>query len=305
MTGVRLPSIQVAKKTVQAFIDDDCTTMGASLAYFTVFSLAPLLLTVISIAGLALGKESVQASLQEQVAGLIGTDAATQVQTMLTHATRSTSGGILGTVIGVVLLLAGATGTFGSLQDALNRVWKVKPDPKRGGVRAFIGKRVLSFGMILGVAFLLLVSMVISAALSGIGSWAKGYLPAALTGGVLEGLNFLVSFAVISVLFGAMFKVLPDAHIRWRDVWLGACVTSLLFTLGKLGIGFYLAKSATASAYGAAGSFVLVVLWLYYASLILLAGAEFTKEWMCSSGNPPKPEPGAVKVALEEHEVRR
>jgi membrane protein len=302
---VRVPTIQLAKKTVQSFIDDDCTTMGASLAYFTVFSLAPLLLTVISIAGLALGKASVQASLQDQIAGLIGSDAAKQVQTMLTHATQSTSGGVLGTVIGVVLLLAGATGTFGSLQDALNRVWKVKPDPKRGGIRGFIGKRVLSFGMVLGVAFLLLVSMVISAALAGIGSWAKGYLPASLTGGVLVGLNFLVSFAVTAALFAAIFKVLPDARNRWGDVWLGACVTSLLFTLGKLGIGFYLAKSATASAYGAAGSFVLIVLWLYYASLILLAGAEFTKEWMSHTENPPKPESGAVKVAVEEHEVKQ
>jgi membrane protein len=302
---VRVPTIQLAKKTVQSFIDDGCTTMGASLAYFTVFSLAPLLLTVISIAGLALGKASVQASLQDQIAGLIGSDAAKQVQTMLTHATQSTSGGVLGTVIGVVLLLAGATGTFGSLQDALNRVWKVKPDPKRGGIRGFIGKRVLSFGMVLGVAFLLLVSMVISAALAGIGSWAKGYLPASLTGGVLVGLNFLVSFAVTAALFAAIFKVLPDARNRWGDVWLGACVTSLLFTLGKLGIGFYLAKSATASAYGAAGSFVLIVLWLYYASLILLAGAEFTKEWMSHTENPPKPESGAVKVAVEEHEVKQ
>lgn len=302
---MRVPTIQLAKKTVQSFIDDDCTTMGASLAYFTVFSLAPLLLTVISIAGLALGKASVQASLQDQIAGLIGSDAAKQVQTMLTHATQSTSGGVLGTVIGVVLLLAGATGTFGSLQDALNRVWKVKPDPKRGGIRGFIGKRVLSFGMVLGVAFLLLVSMVISAALAGIGSWAKGYLPGSLTGGVLVAVNFLVSFAVIAALFAAIFKVLPDARNRWGDVWVGACVTSLLFTLGKLGIGFYLAKSATASAYGAAGSFVLIVLWLYYASLILLAGAEFTKEWMSHAGNPPKPESGAVKVAVEEHEVKQ
>ena len=279
--------------------------MGASLAYFTVFSLAPLLLTVISIAGLALGRESVQASLQQAIAGLIGSDAATQVQVMLTHATQNHSGGIFATVVGIVLLLAGATGTFGSLQDALNHVWKVKPDPKRGGVRSFIGKRVLSFGMVLAVAFLLLVSMVITTALSGISKWAGGYLPAGMTGVVLHLINILVSFAVIALLFGAMFKVLPDAKIGWRDVWLGACVTSILFTLGKLGIGLYLAKSATASAYGAAGSFVLIVLWLYYASLIMLAGAEFTHVWSAKGGPPPEPEPGAVKVHVEEHEVRR
>jgi len=284
------------KGTVQSFMDDDCMTMGAALAYYTVFSLAPLLLMVISIAGLALGREAVQQSLVTQIGSLIGPDAATEVQTMLTHATQSKSGGIIGTVVGIIALLAGATGTFGSLQDALNRVWKVKPDPRAGGIKAFLGKRLLSFGMILGVAFLLLVSLALSAALSAVGTWAGGILPQALSGGFLKVLNFVVSFAVITLLFGAIFKFLPDAKIAWKGVWPGAAVTSLLFTIGKTAIGLYLAKSATASAYGAAGSFVLIVVWLYYASLILLLGAEFTKLWTAASGEHAPPEEGAMRT---------
>jgi membrane protein len=296
--------VELVKHTVKSFMDDDCMTLGAALAYYTVFSLAPLLLTVISIAGLALGRESVQHDIQVQIGSLIGSDAAKQVQTMLSHGTQNRSGGIIGTVIGLIVLLAGATGTFGSLQDALNKVWHVKPDPKAGGIKAFLGKRLLSFGMILGVAFLLLVSLVLSAALGAFGTWAGGFLPAALSGGFLRVLNFAVSFAVITALFAAIFKILPDAKIRWHDVWLGAAVTSLLFTIGKTVIGLYLAKSATASAYGAAGSFVLIVLWLNYASLILLFGAEFTKLWTSAQGERAEPESGAVHVVKEERHQR-
>lgn len=295
---------ELVKRTVKAFMDDDCLTMGAALAYYTVFSLAPLLLTVISIAGIALGQQTVQHSIETQVAGLIGADAAKQVQTMLTSATQNRSTGLIGTVVGLIVLLAGATGTFASLQDALNKVWHVKPDPEAGGIKAFLGKRLLSFGMVLGVAFLLLVSLVLSAALSALGDWAGTILPTALSGGFLRVLNFVLSFAVITVLFAALFKILPDAKIRWHDVWLGAAVTSMLFAIGKTAIGLYLAKSATASAYGAAGSFVLIVLWLNYASLILLLGAEFTKLWTSAQGNWAPPESGAVSVGKEEQPQR-
>jgi membrane protein len=281
-------------------------TLGAALAYYTVFSLAPLLLTVISIAGLALGRESVQHSIQAQIAGLIGSEAASEIQTMLGHAAGNRSGGVIGTVIGILILLAGASGTFVSLQDALNKVWHVKPDPAAGGIKAFLGKRLLSFGMVLGVAFLLLASLVLSAALAALGDWAGGILPSALSGGFLRVLNFVVSFGVITVLFGAIFKILPDANVRWRDVWVGAAVTSLLFTIGKTAIGLYLGKMAVASAYGAAGSFVVIVLWLNYASLILLLGAEFTKVWTGEEhGRSAEPDPGAVRVVREEHQQRR
>src|SRR5205823_1284923 len=172
-------------------MDDDCMTMGAALAYYTVFSLAPLLLTVISIAGLALGRQTVQHSIETQVAGLIGADAAKQVQTMLESATQHRSTSVIGTVVGLIVLLVGATGTFGSLQDALNKVWHVKPDPKAGGIKAFLGKRLLSFGMILGVAFLLLVSLVLSAVLSAVGAWIGGMLPSWLSGGLVRVIGFI------------------------------------------------------------------------------------------------------------------
>lgn len=293
------------KRTYQAFSDDDAMTLGASLAYYTVFSLAPLLLTVISIAGLILGRETVQNQLQMQIQTLIGAGSGDQIKTMLTAATQHQSGGILGTVIGIVVLIIGATGTFASLQDALNRIWHVKPDPLAGGIRAFLTKRLVSFGMILGVAFLLLVSLALSAILSAAGTWIGRMLPSWLSSSLLQAVGFAVSFLVISALFAALFKILPDMKIGWHDVWVGAVVTSLLFSIGKLGIGLYLGKSATASAYGAAGSFVVIVVWLYYASLILLFGAEFTKIWAGEHGRRIPPENGAVGVKVEEHRVER
>jgi len=296
--------VGIVKSTVSGFMADDCMTMGAALAYYTVFSLAPLLLTVISVAGLALGRESVQREVQNQISSLIGSGAATQVQQMLSNATANHTSGIIGTVVGLIVLLFGATGTFGSLQDALNRVWHVKPDPKAGGIKAFLTKRLLSFGMLLGVAFLLLVSLALSAALGAAGKWMGGILPGGFSTSLLHWVNIALSLLVITMLFAAIFRVLPDAHIPWRGVWIGSAVTSVLFTIGKTAIGLYLGKSATASAYGAAGSFVLIVLWLNYASLILLLGAEFTKTWAAAHGEHATPQEGAMHVKKEEHPVR-
>ncbi|HEY2013925.1 MAG TPA: YihY/virulence factor BrkB family protein [Bryobacteraceae bacterium] len=295
---------EYAKRTYKGFSDDDAMTLGAALAYYTVFSLAPLLLTVISIAGLIMGREAVQNQIQSQVQMLIGSGSAEQVKIMLTKATESQSGGVLGTIVGIVVLILGATGTFGSLQDALNKVWHVKPDPRAGGVKAFLGKRVVSFGMILGVAFLLLVSLALSAVLSAAGTWIGRFFPSWLSSSLLQVIGFVVSLVIISALFGAMFKILPDAELHWREVWVGAVVTGLLFSFGKLAIGLYIGKSATASAYGAAGSFVVIVVWLYYASLIMLFGAEFTKTWALEHGRLIEPEPGAVAVRKEEHHIR-
>jgi membrane protein len=295
--------LEVAKRTYSEFSDDDCTTQGAALAYYTVFSLAPLLLMVISIAGLILGRQTVQQQIQAQVTTLIGSDAAQQIGTMLQHA-QSHSGGWLGAAIGLFTLILGATGTFGSLQDALNRVWHVKPDPHAGGVRLFLTKRLLSFGIIMGLAFLLLVSLALSAILSAVGSVIARYLPKGLSAEFLHSLGFLSSFVVITIILAAIFKILPDARIEWHHVWVGAVLTSILFTVGKELIGLYLGKTAVASAYGAAGSFVVIVVWLYYSSLILLFGAEFTKVWSMRSDGMVKPEPGAVHVEVEEHHQR-
>jgi len=291
----RLGVVQYVKRTVDGFFEDDCTTMGAALAYYTVFSLTPLLLVVISVAGLLLGRESIQHEIQNQVQALIGSSSGEEIRVMLQHAAQNRTGGLVGTIVGLIILIFGATGTFASLQDALNRVWHVKPDPAAGGIKAFIHKRLLSFGLILGVAFLLLASLVISAVLSAVGGWISANLPGALSAGLLHAIAFAVSLAVITILFATIFKVLPDAKIHWREVWVGALVTSILFTIGKTLIGLYLGKSATASEYGAAGSFVVIVIWLYYASLILLFGAEFTRIWATAHGRDVEPEPGAVK----------
>jgi membrane protein len=198
------------------------------------------------------------------------------------------------TIVGLVILLVGATGSFAALQNALNRVWHVKPDPNVGGVRAFVVKRLWSFGMILAVVFLMIVSLIFSAVLAALGNWARGYLPGGLSATLLQIVGTLVSLAVLTALFGAMFRVLPDAKIAWTDAWFGGLITGILFTLGQAALGIYLGKSGVASIYGAAGSFVLIVLWLYYASLIVLFGAEWTKARASTDGRFVEPEEGAI-----------
>jgi membrane protein len=291
--------LEYVTHTWNAFSDDDCMTLGAAMAYYSVFSLAPLLLTIISIAGLVFGRAAVQNEVAGQIQSLIGSDAAQQVQSMLSHQAQNQSGGIIGTVLGVLTLIFGATGAFAALQDALNKAWHVQPDPAKGGLRAFITKRVLSFGMILGVVFLMIASLAVSAALAALGPFLGGMLPSGLSGGVAQALTFVVSFVVITSLFALIFKFLPDGRVQWRDTWVGALLTSILFTIGKTGLGIYLGKAAPGSAYGAAGSLVVIVLWLYYASLIVLFGAEFTKIWAAAHQRAIKPEEGAVRVVTE------
>jgi membrane protein len=291
---------QLSRKAVDRFIDDDCTTMAAAIAYYTTFSIAPLLLLVISIVGVVFGREAVQHYIQTQVQGLIGEGAATQVVAMIQNAGEHASKGIISGILGFLALLAGATGAFGQLQSSLNRVWHVKPDPRIGGIKNFIGHRILSLGMVLAIAFLLLVSLALSAALSAFGSYISSFLPKGFSAPLLEAIGFAVSLVIIAALFAAMFKVLPDAKIEWRDAWVGAGTTAVLFTAGKYLIGMYLARSATASAYGAAGSFVLIVLWIYYSAMIYLFGAALTAVWTEARKGAGEPKPGAVKVETEE-----
>jgi membrane protein len=293
-------AVPIVKRTFSDFMDDDCMSLGATVAYYTVFSLPPLLLLLISIAGMVFGREAVQHHIQEQISGMIGTGAAGQVQTMVQSASAHPSSGVLGLVFGIAALIFGATGCFIALQDALNKAWHVKPDPKVGGVKAFIGKRLLSFGVIVSVGFLLLVSLAVSAALSAFGGWVAGYLSSSISAGLLHVAGEVFSFAVIWLMFAGILKFLPDAKIEWRQVWVGSFITALLFTIGKMLIGLYLGKSGAASAYGAAGSLMLIVLWLYYASLIFLMGAEFTKVWALSRGHGIEPEEGAVRVVTQE-----
>ncbi len=261
---------------------DNAMSLGAAIAFYTVFSLAPMLLAVIAVAGLVFGQEAAQGAMVTQVGGLVGKDGAEAIQTMIASASNFGSG-VLGTVVGVVTFLFLATGAIVELQNDLNIVWKVKPS-ERSGVLLFIRTRLLSLGLIVGFGFLLLVSLTVDAGLSAVGH----YLSAAFSGAatLLHILNFVVSLAVTVLLFAAIFKILPDVDLGWRDVWIGAVITALLFTLGKFVIGLYLGRSNLTSSFGAAASVITILLWIYYSSLIVLFGAEFTKAYADAHGRP-------------------
>jgi len=288
--------VRLVSTAVSRFLDDDGTTMAAALAYYTTFSIAPLLLIVISIVGLVFGRQLVQHRIQVQIQGLIGPGAAGQVGAMLNNAGQHSSGGLVGAILGLIALLAGATGAFTQLQSSLNRIWQVQPDPQSGGIRNFALQRILSLGMILAIAFLLLVSLALNAALSIFGRVVSGYLPSGFSQPLLMAISLVVSLVIITALFAAMFKVLPDAQIRWRDVWIGAATTAVLFMIGEYLISLYLGRSGTASAYGAAGSFVVIVLWIYYSAVIFLFGAELTAVWAKARSGTFRPKPGAVTI---------
>jgi membrane protein len=286
----------VLKRSVREFLDDDCMTRAAALSYYTVFSLPPLLILILLLAGTLLDPNDVRGGLERQIEALIGPAGGEQVRAMLLHAERP-GGGPLPTLIGIGAILFGATGAFVQLQGALNRAWEVEPDPAQGGFKNFVLKRVMSFGMILTIAFLLLVSLAVSAALTAFGGTMQRYLPEGLSATILQALNLGLSLAVITMLFALMYKVVPDATIRWRDAWVGAVATALLFSAGKFLIGLYLGKSNPGEAYGAAGSLALLFLWIYYSSLIVLFGAELTQAWAERHGRVVPPAPGARRLA--------
>jgi membrane protein len=266
-------AVALLKQTVAEWLEDNAPSRAASLSYYTAFSLAPLLLIAVVIAGLVFGQEAASRELSKQLQDLLGPGSAGAIQYMMASA-RHTGSGVLASIAGVVLLALGSTGAFVELQNALNAIWDVD-EKKTSGLWGFIRARLLSFAMTGVIAFLLLVSLVVSAALAVLGQFAQAALPGGEV--VAHAANFIVSLAVIAVLFAAIFKVLPDVKIGWRDVWLGAVVTSLLFVVGKLFIGLYLGKASVASSYGAAGSFAVLLIWINYSAMILLLGAEFTQ----------------------------
>ena len=262
----------IAKKSVAAWIDDYAPSMGAALSYYTMFSLAPLLVIVIAIAGLVFGAEVARGEVVAQLQNMIGPEGATAVEELLRNASRP-SQGVTATLVGGLVLLAGATSVFGELQSALDRIWRAPAAPKQGWW-GLIRTRLLSFGMVLSIGFLLLVSLVVSTALAALGKWWG-----AMFGGwefLLQVLNLAISFAAITLLFALIYKMLPRVKVAWHDVWIGAAVTSLLFTLGKFAIGLYLGKSEVTSGFGAAGSVAVLLVWVYYSAQIFLLGAEFT-----------------------------
>ena len=292
----------LVKKSFSDFLEDDCMDSAAALSYYTIFSLPATLVLLLLLLSTVLDPQDVQGKLESQIQGLMGPSAGGEVRTILREAERP-QGGTLPTILGIAGLLFGATGVMGQLQKTLNRAWGVEPDPNQGGIKNFITKRIFSLGMLLAFAFLLMVSLVLSAALTGVGDRIGTLLPSGLSGPLLEVLNLVISFAAFVLLFAALFKVMPDAKIAWRSVWVGAVVTALLFIIGKFLIGFYLGKSNPGEAYGAAGSMAVLLLWIYYSSLIVLFGAEFTETWAEQRGEGIEPEPGAVRVEREKQRV--
>jgi membrane protein len=273
---------RLLKDTLSAFIEDEALSRGAAIAFYTVTSLAPVLLIVISIAGLVFGAEAARGAILGQLTALMGQQAADVLQAALASAS-TTSSGVLATMVGVVTLLVTASGMFGEMQVALNRIWKA--EPKSGTISNLVRARAASLGLVAALGFLLVVSLVVSAAITALGSYLDAWLPFGKV--ILSIINSLVSLALLTVLFAAIYKVLPDRSIAWRDVIVGAAVTAVLFTIGKSLIGWYLGSSAVASSYGAAGGLIVLFLWVYYSTQVFLAGAEFTKVYAISRGRGP------------------
>ena len=260
------------KHTFQSWLNDYAPSMGAALAYYTMFSIAPLLLIVISIAGLIFGADAARGEIFAQLQGLMGDKGALAIQGLL-ESVNKPGQGVAAATLGVVLLLIGATTVFGELQDDLDRIWRA-PARESSGLWGLLRARILSFGMILGIAFLLLVSLVLGAAVAALGKWWGPWFGHWET--LLQVINFVMSFGLTTAMFALIYKFMPRVHVRWSEVWIGAVMTALLFTLGKFMIGLYIGKSGVASGFGAASSIVVVLVWVYYSAQIFLFGAEFT-----------------------------
>jgi membrane protein len=288
---------ETLKRTVQEFLDDEAPRLAAALSYYTIFSLPPILILILLVTGVFADPDVVESRLLGEVEGVLGSDAAAQIGTMVNQA-ADFGGGLLTTVLTLAALAFGATGAFYQLQSALNKAWGVAPAPE-SGLRDFVVKRLLSFAMILGVAFLLLVSLALSALLTRASVEIAELLPGALTGPMLLAVDVGLSLVVVTALFAAMFKVLPDARVAWRDVWVGALVTAVLFVAAKLLFGVFLSMSDPGSAFGAAGSLAVLLIWVYFSAMILFLGAEFTQVQARRRGRRIEPAPGAVRVVTE------
>jgi membrane protein len=265
------------RKSVSAWVGDYAPSMGAALAYYTLFSIAPLLIIAIAVAGLVFGQEAARGEIVAQIQGLIGREGAIAVQGLLKSANEPAQD-IFATVASIITLAIGATTVFAELQSDLDRIWRVPAPATVSSIWGLLRSRLLSFGLVLGLGFLLLVSLVVSAAIAAFGKWSYGFFEGREA--YLHALNFGISFAITTLLFALIYKLMPRASIAWRDVWVGAAVTSLLFEIGKLLIGLYLGTTSVASGFGAAGSLVILLVWVYFSAQIFLLGAEFT--WVYS-----------------------
>ena len=284
----------ILRRALAGWWNDNVPRLGASLAYYTLFSLAPILVVAIAIGGLIFGEEAVRGEIVGQIQGMLGREGAEALQSMLEGASRRSTS-LAATAAGVVTFFLGATGAFLELQTALNAIWRVKPKDEGSFFQALVVQRLISFGLVVAMGFLLVTSLLVSAALAAVHSYMGNAFPG--VGVVWEALNVVVSLGVITILFAMIYKVLPDVRLVWADVWIGGLVTAGLFTIGKLLIGMYLGTTGVASTYGAAGSVIVILVWVYYSAQIILLGAEFTREYVATFGRRPPPEPFAKKDA--------
>jgi membrane protein len=299
VSRLRTPG-QVVRHTIEEFLADRCPQMAAAISFYALLSLPPLLVLVIMLIEPVLEPERVEALIQAEVGDLIGPEGAEQVRMLIENVSRPGQGGILAAVLGTAAFLFGATAAFGQLQAALNAAWQVGPDPERGDVMNFLLKRALSFAMIIALGALLLGSLVISTLLSAFADTLEALALGLPSPAILRGVDFAISFTVLSFLFAAMYRFLPDARVRWASALRGGLVTALLFAVGKFAIGHWLGRSDPGSAFGAAGSLAMLLLWIYYSAMILLLGAEITQVWMRRRGEPIEPKKGAIRVIIKQ-----
>jgi len=293
---------QLLKKSAMEFADGSDLKFGASLSYYTIFSLPPLLIIIITLCGVFFGAEAVKGEIYGQIAHLVGKDTAIQIQEMIKNVAVSTDT-VFATTIGVITLLFGASGVFGEIQDSINRIWGIKAKPKRGFIK-LIRNRLISFSMVVVIGFLMLVSLILNAIVELLNNKLQNIFPH-LSVYLFYAINLLLLFAIITVLFAIVFKTLPDGKVSWKDALIGSTFTSLLFMAGKSAIGLYLGNSNIATTYGAAGSLIIILLWVYYSALILYFGAEFTKVYAFTFGNKIIPNDYAVYVEKQEVEKKQ
>lgn len=290
----------VFKETIEEFIDDNGIKLSASLSYYTIFALPPLLIVIIALCGVFFGQEAVKGEIFGQINGLVGNQAALEIQNIIKNV-KLQHDNVFAAVVGVITLLIGASGVFGEIQGSINYIWGLKAKPKRGFIK-FIKNRLMSFSMIGAMGFLLLVGLIINSLMDVLNNRLVSLFPN-ITVLLFYALNIILVYGIITLLFTVIFKTLPDGKVGLKDAMIGSLSTSILFMLGKLAIGAYLGQSGIASTYGAAGSLILILLWVYYSAIILYLGAEFTKVYARTYGNKIIPNDYAVKIAKDNHEI--
>lgn len=292
--------IEVIKNAFSGFVNDKVTKLSGSLAYATVFSMPPLLIVVISLCSIFLGREAIEGSIYQQLSSFVGSDTAAQLQEMIKNASLAGKGRFA-VMVGTVTLVIGATTVFAEIQDSINTIWGIKPKPRKGWLK-LLQNRFLSFSVVIGLGFLLLVSLSITTFIDNFGNRLMAKFPEVAVV-VFYIINIILTLVIITVIFAVIFRVLPDAKIKWRDVFTGAVTTAILFMAGKFAISFYISKTNIGSTYGAAGSLVVLLLWIYYSSLILYFGAELTKAYAIKYGSKIYPNPYAVTTKMVEVET--